>query len=260
MLLIITAGNYNDKLDYFVRQALQLGGVRDATVSSSVVGDDSGLGYGIPVNRTSQTPEFGLLSNGGVDHNFITFYGIKLIAGRNFKSNIGADANSALISKKASQRLGFSDPNDALGRPLAIARNFDKVVTIIGVYDDYQFGHSLLSLDANPGAKPSSILLHRLHGIAETRPRRISLRVDMTTFSKSMADVQRQFTSNFPHDGFRWRLLDDNINRHYDNEMVSRNQLMLLTVISVCIACLGLLGMDPRVLLSGQRRSAFEKY
>jgi len=239
----VNEGDIHSKLDHFVQELLKQRGVRDATVSTSVVGDDSGFGYGLPVNRTSQTLEVGLPTNGGVDDNFIKFYGIKLIAGRNFEGSAAPDAHSVLISKTASQRLGFKDPIDAVGERIFIARNFDREMAVIGVYDDYQFVHSLRSLNMKWGGKTGSILLHRLHGIPEAKPNRISLRVDMNNISESMAVVQHQFTSNFPQEVFKWRLLDDNINRHYDGEKLSRNQLMMLTAISVGIACLGLLGM-----------------
>ena len=59
-------------------------------------------------------------TNGGVDEHFLDTYNIQLIAGRNFIPDNPADQNSILVSKVVVERLGFSSPQEAIGRRIVL--------------------------------------------------------------------------------------------------------------------------------------------
>ena len=71
-------------------------------------------------------------TNGGVDEKFLPFYGIKLIAGRNFLPDNPSDKRSIIISKTTTERMGFSRPEDALGLEFKMPE-----VRVIGVVENY---------------------------------------------------------------------------------------------------------------------------
>lgn len=76
----------------------------------------------------------------GVDENFLPFFGLKLVAGRNFVKDDRGDA--VLISRYAALRLGFADPASAIGAKVQVDKSFQQAewleVEIIGVFEDYR--------------------------------------------------------------------------------------------------------------------------
>ena len=49
---------------------------------------------------------------------------------------------------------------------------------------------------------------------------------------------KQAFSKNFAH----WYFLNDNVNQHYQQEKLTRNQITLFALLAIGIACLGLLG------------------
>lgn len=71
----------------------------------------------------------------------------------------------------------------------------------------------------------------------------MSVLIDHETFSETLQWIQTVYQEIFSNSTFHWYFLDDNVNRHYHQERISRNQIMLFSALVVVIACLGLLGM-----------------
>jgi putative ABC transport system permease protein len=67
--------------------------------------------------------------------------------------------------------------------------------------------------------------------------------LDRAKTGEVLIKLEVLFKKTFPKEILRWKTLDENINRHYDNERIARNQILLFTVLALGIACLGLLGM-----------------
>ena len=73
-----------------------------------------------------------------VDIEFISNFGIKLLAGRNFSQQMSTDkTNSMLMNETGVKAFGFSTPEAAIGQTLHTKD--DKQLTIIGVTKDFGF-------------------------------------------------------------------------------------------------------------------------
>ena len=229
------------QLAYFMHSALQINGIQKASISKSVVGDN--ISFPIFIKRNRNGTESGMDSNGGVDENFLGLYGIPILAGRNFQPDKPSDRKAVLISRTASTRLGFSTVQECIGATL-ILREFGKEhgtndVEIIGVYDDYEFRPNF----NDQKAQAASILTYKHFLIPNFKPSKISIKLNLETLNSSLSDLEKLYKSVFPQETFRWSFLDENINRHYANEKIARNQILLFTILAIGIACLGLLGM-----------------
>jgi putative ABC transport system permease protein len=231
---------FESKLRYFLQEAAKLSGILDATVSKSVAGDASGLGYGLPIKTSPDGNEIGFDSNGGVDERFLPFYGVDVIAGRNFLPDNPSDKESLLISKAVAAQLGYKSPEDALGTRLYLPWHRNQAVKIIGVFEDYEFRPFLR--DFGSGKNRGSVLTYKNYLIREFFPMKISVKFDQHE-PEALIKLEVLFKKTFPKEILRWKTLDENINRHYDNERIARNQILLFTVLALGIACLGLLGM-----------------
>lgn len=232
---------FDGKLDFFMTQSLKIAGIRQRTASKSVPGDLTG--YGMSVRNTVSSPEFGLDTNGGVDEDFLSFYNIPLLAGRDFQSNNSSDREAILISRDACARFGFVRPEDAVGAKLLLPWYGNAKADVIGVYDDYEFRPLFTEYSAGNMRTRGSFLTYKAFLIPDYFPSRISFKVKHDDAHAAILKLEQLFREVFPQDIFRWTMLNEHINRHYADEEVSRNQILLFATLAVGIACLGLLGM-----------------
>ena len=62
-------------------------------------------------------------------------------------------------------------------------------------------------------------------------------------FNETAKQVESLYKEIFPGSFFDWYFLDENVNKHYGEEEIARNQITLFALLAVGIACLGLLGI-----------------
>jgi putative ABC transport system permease protein len=234
---IVRKGTHNNKLDYFINESRKLRGIVQASLSKSVMGDHAGIPFF--AKRNKDGIELGLLSNGVVDEHFLDLYGIPLLEGRNFQPDHPGDRNSVLLSRVAVERLGFSSPKECIGARIVLPVYNTTDVEIIGVYEEYEF----LPYFAEAQQRgQGSILTYKNSIAADIAPSKISFKINWEVAGSTIGKLEELYRTTFPLDTFRWVFLDQNINRHYAQEQVIRNQIMLFTLLAIGIACLGLLG------------------
>lgn len=118
--------------DVFAQKVRQLKGVEDVCASRYSILLGGGTQEPIKYNDGKDSLE--LIYN-KVSSNYIEHMGIELIAGKNFPEDYNSDQEQFIIlNKKATERLGFETPNDALGTVVTIDT---ALLTIIGVTADF---------------------------------------------------------------------------------------------------------------------------
>ena len=95
-LPIVRTDRYNTQIKDLVKELKSNASTSDLTVSQSVPGDD--LQQSIDLVSNKLDTRAAVECNGGVDENFIPFYKIKMLAGRNFLPDTPADSSSILLS------------------------------------------------------------------------------------------------------------------------------------------------------------------
>ena len=245
--------NYNHKLDNFITASSGINGIHLATLSKSVVGDKTGVPT--MVKRSENGIGVGLFSNGVVDETFLDLYGIRLLEGRNFQANSPADENSVLLSSLAIERLGFSSPKEAVGSRI-ILPGYNPYVEIIGVYKEYEF-EPLFAQAQQKGR--GSILTYKNSLVKNIKPSKVSFKISLENTTSIIAGLEELYKATFPQDIFKWTFLDQNINRHYAQEQIVRNQIMLFTLLAIGIACLGLLGTTTNKVIEKTKEIGIRK-
>ena len=166
-----------------------------------------------------------------VDYNFIDFYDIKIIEGRNFTEEISTDGNKAFIlSKSTLKAMGWET---AVGRPLDYYGD-EKIV--IGVIDDVHFRKLNLKIE------PFAICLMPPDGV-EYFGLYISVKLDNTDIQGTLSFIENKFKEFSPDYPFLYRFLDERINRMYKTERKLSEIFVYFTIIAILIACLGLFGL-----------------
>ncbi len=188
-------------------------------------------------------------SNGGVDESFIPFYGIKILAGRNFRPNDRRDA--IILSRYAAERLNYEKYEDALGTRIHVRMGIGNSqaelveMEVIGIIEDYRT-NSFINYGENnsQGKSGQGVCLTFKNAMFSTMvPERISIRLPIENVEEPMSKIESEYNRIFPGSTANWYFLDDHINEVYSQEKISGNQIALFTALAICISCLGLLGM-----------------
>ena len=251
-LPVIPTKHFYKDIDQLTQKALALATIEGYTVSHNISVDVvNGM---IPVRLAEGMPGIQVDCNGGVDENFLPFYDIKLLAGRNFEGNAPSDSSAILISRGAMYRLGINKPEEAIGRYLNHPR-----AEIIGVFEDYTLRPLLRGDDFRYGGIPGIALTYKTFLEPERRPKKISLRIAAADFDQTIKHLRNIFHSIFPGDVFNWYFLDDQINNQYQSDRIARNQMLFFSILAVGIACLGVLGVISNKLVAKLKEIGIRK-
>lgn len=227
------------KLTDFQEQVLQLHGVSGTTSSFSVAGN--AFVNTIYLERANFA--LAVESDGGVDANFIPFFRIKLLAGRNFSSDAPANQHSIIVSKGATERLGFDKPEQAVGSKIKTYQQ--RELEIIGVIEDYSLRPLLRRIYEDEGYSglPGSALTYLNSMDKAVTPQKISFRVDGGHIQEILPGIQTKYRSAFPGSIFNYSFLNDVMREQYTQYIVALRQVAALTLLAIGLACLGLLGV-----------------
>jgi putative ABC transport system permease protein len=243
---VIKPANYHQMLNSLENQISNSQYVLGVT-SSRVDITDLYVDDSANTRRIGADLSFGMDGN-TVDEYYLPFYGIKLIAGRNFIKDDKPDA--ILISRFAARRLGFNSQEDAVGSKINLAQvaGLWKDAEVIGVFEDFRLASFLnmsqSSTEANDQGR-GIVLKYKNQTFAgvPSDPEKISVRISKQNFEETIASIQKLFEQQFPGNAFIWYFLDEQANQVYVHEKTARNQIVLFTGLAIGIACLGLLGM-----------------
>jgi putative ABC transport system permease protein len=189
-----------------------------------------------------------------VDADFFPTMGMKILAGRNFSERVAMDdsttpfpsdraaeqafaarGTNVVVTESAAQRLGFRDPQQAIGKTISSAMSlpeFGQVrATIVGVVKDARFRsvrdplQPIMFLYARNGY---NVLLVRYAG---TEPKHV------------LRDVEKVWKRLVPDVPFRGELADERVRKLYDTD-AARGQLFgASALLAIVIGCLGLFGL-----------------
>ena len=164
---------------------------------------------------------------GFVNYNFLDFFNIELIEGRNFSKEFSTDISQAVIlNETAVEVTGWENP---IGKKFRVFR--DGVV--IGVIKN--FHNTSLHLKVEPMA------------LYLTRPNRSSghfaVKISSDDISGTLAFIENKFKEYFPGYPFNYSFLDERVDRMYRTEQRLGQIFNYFTFIAIFISCLGLFGL-----------------
>ena len=176
----------------------------------------------------------------GVDADYIPFYGLKLIQGRNFIKNSGYDENSVILNKRAVEALGWDD---------AIGRTFDfrgRKGRVIGVVDDFNING--LDQEIKPAylqqELPKNVLALKYKGN------------DLPRINQFIYDKQIELSPNNVPQSF---FLTDVLQSQYTSEQRIMQIFGIFAVLAIVLSCLGLSGIVMEVCRSRVKEIGIRK-
>lgn len=168
------------------------------------------------------------------DTSYLDLFDIQLLAGRNYRNDT---INEMIINETYSKILGFTNPDDAIGKMIDLN---NKDVPIVGVMAD--FHQRSLKSTIKPMAltgdwyRPDWSQFQAVH---------IVLNNESTEgLETALAKIESTFKTVYTEvDDYRLEFLDENIQKFYNREQKISKLLNWATGLSILISCLGLLGL-----------------
>ena len=210
-----------NELDAFKNQVTKRTSIENAAVSFEVPGHDLQWGQEVDVAGGRQNV---ILQWTSFDHDFVPVYGINFIAGRNFSGKF--EGLVVLINETAVTALGFTSPEEAIGRELigSISRE------IIGVISDYHQRSPKFRVEPlaiSPFSKEKGY---------------ITLTVQEHNLTETLAYVEGVYQTMFPANAFEYFFLDEYFDRQFTSDQQFSQVTTIFSGLALFIAGLGLLG------------------
>jgi len=217
------------KIEILKQQLLNNPGVKQICVSS-----------GAPVYNTSFapfiSPENGVTKDDVtelkfIDEHYVDMFQMRLLAGQKIQPNNKSDKDTiydVMVNETMVHKLGIQDPQKALGKHVSVN---DWYCTIIGVLKDFQ------SESKHKKIRPC-VLLYRADNFGTA-----SVKLALPNLRKTIAAIDRSWSSLFPQNAFSYEFLDDHIASWYRQEQKEYTAFRLFSAIAILIGCLGLYGL-----------------
>jgi putative ABC transport system permease protein len=165
------------------------------------------------------------------DQDFISTYGVKVIAGRGFSRDFGADTSSFLINEAAVQALGFKSNNDVVGQDFGYGNIKGK---LIGVINDFHF-ESL-----HERIVPLVLFIPKSPNFYNN----ISIKTSGANMPVTLGNIERIWKHFLPETPYQYTFLDDSFGKLYQAEEREKKLFTIFACLAIFIACLGLFGLS----------------
>jgi putative ABC transport system permease protein len=133
-----------------------------------------------------------------------------------------------IVNESLIHKLGIQDPQQAIGKHIKQSGQYS---TIIGVVQDFQ------SESKHKPRRPCVIVYN------ERNFYMASVKLQSTDTRKSIAGIEKAWSSLFPDRLFQYEFLDDHIAASYRQEDKVYTAFKLFSSIAILIGCLGLYGL-----------------
>ncbi len=221
--------------------------VQMVSSSSAIPGTEIGFTYVNLVKRNVNDPydptPFKTLF---ADYNYIPFYGLTLLAGRNFDPprpiqnwiDPWEDENwlTLILNESAIRALGFESSEAAVDQIVEFenfADHFQKH-KIIGVVEDYH--HEAVKKEIFP------MIFSPNYGSFQQVYYSIRLN-DRSNPEQALSDIKKSWIAVFPDKPFEYSFLNDYYDQQFKSELYTKRIFTVFAGIAVFIGCLGILGM-----------------
>jgi putative ABC transport system permease protein len=220
---------HDDKDGDAFRQAIsRIPGVLATTFSSALPGGEYGQRYATLENKAGDMQKT-IINQFFVDFGFIRQYELKMMAGRAFSKSLGTDSANLIINESAVSLLGYSSPQEAIGKKYSIG---ERPGRIIGVCRNFNY----TSLREN--IQPMCLRVGWAHSM-----QKLSVKVTAANLAATIAAIEKNWNSIIPGKPFDYTFLDETFNAQYKSEGRFGNLFLNFAVLAIFISCLGVLGL-----------------
>jgi ABC-type antimicrobial peptide transport system permease subunit len=242
----VIAMTMNDpsKAEIFRQQLFTSPAIKDVTFSSSSAMAEYNHNLGTSFRLPGQSEEEGIgAEEKGVDLNYISFFGLELIAGRNF-NNLEGTFTELIVNEKVCKALGRT-PSQLLGQRLIINEGEG---TVVGIIRD--FHNKPLKGEISPCIfLNSSWWLERVNVKFHSK----------ANMPEALAFVENQWKQLYPEGVYMYSFLDESIAQNYALEQLAYRGFTVFSILTTVIGCLGLYGLLSFITLRKTKEVGIRK-
>ena len=171
-----------------------------------------------------------------VGYTYLETMGLELIAGRNFSKDFPSDEHEAfIINESAAKFLGWKNP---VGKRLEFIRPQRQSASskVIGVVKDFHYQslhHPIEPLIIGLRWNMQNVLVIK----------HLTVRIHPGDISGALAFLEAKTRELVPNEPFRYHFLDDVFDQFYREEDQIFRLIGFLSILSIVIICLGVLGL-----------------
>lgn len=166
------------------------------------------------------------------DAGFIPFYGMRLVAGRNYGQ--GDSVRELVINETYSKALGFDNPADAVGQLLYLdSTNAYAITGVVADFYQRSFHKTILpeAIGHFPGSELSIAVKLAVHGRQGASAKAI------------VESIKAVWKKVLPKEDFRFSFLNESISQLHSQDTNTAFLLQSAMVITILISCMGFFGL-----------------
>jgi ABC-type antimicrobial peptide transport system permease subunit len=228
------------KIAVLMDKIRQLAGVQQVIRESREPLGEMHWGFGGGGLKGSDEKPFDVSFHYG-NEDYVPFYGMKLVAGRNLLP--GDSGKELLISESCAHALGFADVSKAIGRVVVVGP-FDAYPVAGVVADFYESSFHLATwpviIQHNPAVEKTIAVKIAAKGMTAGELKTL------------IGHIEKDWKTVFPGAPFGYSFLDESIAKLYVDDLRTEWLTNVAMGITVFISCLGLLGL---AIFSTERRT-----
>lgn len=249
LLVLPLTSNMEKDLEQTKKHFSDHSNIMGVTASYGVPGGIvAGDGVILPLNNNQRQSTNVFL----VDENFIPLMGMRLVAGRNFSSEIRSDEfQGFIINETAVKNFGFNTPKEALGKPVHWEMWNDtdtlKKGKVIGVVDDFNYKSLHNSVE--------NVVLH----IDRTNFSYLIIKIGNGDLSNTLAYLEAQYRAIEPNRLCEFDFVDQSFQEFYESEQRLSQMFSLFTLLAIFTASIGLFGLVTYSIISRGKEIGIRK-
>jgi ABC-type antimicrobial peptide transport system permease subunit len=189
-----------------------------------------------------QNKKIFLVTFRGGDENYISTFGLKLIAGRNLTPS--DTAREFIVNETFVSKLNTT-PEDIVGKNIRVNR--DWTGPVVGVVKD--FHDQSLHSDINPVFITTVIDNYQTY----------ALKINMNDSKETLTSIEKAWSETYPELLYSYNFLDDLTAQFYQTEETMLKLIEVFAFIALFIGCMGLYGMASFMSLQKTKEIGIRK-
>ncbi len=225
----INGNESNEKKVAFKNKIKQLAQVKTATLNSSIPmsGHHSTTGLTAPDSEITERFNVEYIY---VDNDYTDAMNFDLLAGKTSVTEIAIDTvRGFVVNETLINRLAFGTAEASIGKMINV-HGFNA--PIIGVVKDFH------TLSLHETIRPVALVYGRKDY------NNIGIKYQTEDISGTLAQLETAWKSVFPNKNFDYYFQDEQLGNMYESELRFAQIINLFTLISIIIACIGLIGLS----------------
>ncbi|MFD2935900.1 ABC transporter permease [Spirosoma flavum] len=231
------------KQDAFKQQLSHYADIQSVSLSHLTPASNLQFGGSFKFNGSTEWSKFPIRDR-LADADYLSTYGIKLLAGRNITP--GDTIRDYVINETLLHKLGFRNPQQVLGKMLQYYLS-PIPLPIVGVVKD--FHQKSLRDEIGPCFIANQASWYKQAGI----------RISGNDPAQTLQHIRQTWQQLFPNDVFEYQYVDQQLAKFYETETLIARLTNIFTSIAILICCLGLYGLVSHVVVQRTKEIGIRK-